>query len=289
MFGGDNGYGYTLDPDGHMVTSFTKYRARRLGSNPVPSQVDWTQHLISTAFDQGPTSSCFGAGEAGSLYGAFSLAGKQLNFIPSQKLIYDVGRLVDRVPDELGNNPPLTDSGVMANQGIRGLAEWGIGPMGPQALDGRFSDVNPPRRPGDDDMGYVACNDEPFLIDLEKADECKIEGPYRIDSMLKTQVVEDLVVSLSNRILVACGIFVDRRTEDWTPAKGPLGRPDFSDPEGGWHWIFFYGYHTLGNGKRVFLWRNSWGNWGRDGNGEGDEDFAAASVDRYAKIVRRVA
>lgn len=287
-YGGRHGYGYSLDPEGHQVTSI-RVGSARLGSDPPPAQVDWSSFLIETAFDQGAMSSCFPHGESGVIYGAFGLAGRPLSFIPSPKSIWDVCRCIDRAPNADGQLPKLTDTGVMANQGIRGLGEWGIVPIGAQALDGRFSDINPARQPGDEDMSYVALDDEPFMIDLETADECRIEGPYRIDSVLKAEIVADTVSCLSNRVLVALAMFVDRKVEDWRPSMGALGRPDFADPEGGWHWVFLYGYRRMTNGRYVFLWRNSWGDWGDHGNGLGDEDFLAATADRYAHMVRRTA
>lgn len=264
---GKFGRGYVPDRAGHRTTSFAHHPAAKAATTP-----DAVDHFAAApgVFDQGQYGSCTGHGTSAGIVAAFDLAGVPMAFVPSPAGIYDLGRCIDRAPL---TGTPLTDSGAEPNQVMRGIAEWGVRPMGP-LVEGRYSDC-----------GAANVNAEPDIAAIE-TDACHLEiGAYAITSVGADRVA-DVRKALAAGLPVCFGVFVDTAFENWNPADGPVTAPDFADPSGGGHWLCALGYTTQADGTTLVRFRNSWGtSWGDGGNGNGDEAWVAAWMNIYVMAV----
>ena len=224
--------------------------------------------------DQGGTSSCTGHACAGAIATTLAARGSPIGFVPSPAGIYTLARAVDRVPGAYGKVPALFDDGAMPSQAWKGINKWGVRPMKAPTPDGRNSDADP-----------RTIDAEPLFSDLLLDAKHLFVGDYRIDSE-GAQRVTDFCLALDAGYAVTAAVYVDSAFEAWT-GPSPLGRPDMTDREGGWHYIYFIGYRTDAAGSRLFRFRNSWGtSWGMDGDGECDEDLVLSSGDAYVASVR---
>ena len=266
--------GHNPDPVGHRMTSFRVCRARLTAATPtLPDSVD-LEPFAPDVLDQNDTSSCVGHASGCSIATTCAAQGRPLGFIPSPKDIYTDGRGIDRVPNPDGSLPPLQDNGCEPNQAMRGIAEVGLAPMAVPSDGGPPSDCRP-----------ATINDEPTLTELERQSPLLAPGEKRIDS-IGAERITDICLALASKTAVAFAAFVDTAFENWTPDKGPIGSPNYNDPNGGGHYLYFIGYRTVvdaaGVKRRIFKVRNSWGKtWGLNGNIEATEDFVAGIDDVY--------
>lgn len=273
------GKGWIKDPDGHMVTSFHQLKAKLvlwglLAATLVPKgSADLTQ-FCPQVMDQGQTSACTGHATACAIATTTNSLKRPISCVPSPCGVYDVGRMIDLTPNPDGSLQALTDGGAMPNSIWRGVTEWGVRPIEAPTSDGRYSDCDP-----------ATINDRPTLDDLTQDSTLELMGQYQITST-GGQFITDLCLALDAGYAIAVGVFVDTAFENWTVGQTPLGAPDTNDPNGGGHYICIIGYTTDESGKRIFKFRNSWGvSWGDQGNGYGDENWAAGIDDAYPACV----
>jgi hypothetical protein len=270
QFGGPGGYGHLPDPPGHLVSGFGLLRAA--GSAQTPTSALLTPPDV---MDQGETSACVGHATSGACQTSFRAAGKPLPFAPSPLGIYLLARCIDRQRNANGTLPALVDGGSMPNQAMRGIAEWGVVPMGGPTPDGRRSDADP-----------AVINREPTLQLLEDGSQLELTGYYRIDSVGAARV-SDLRKALAAGHAVCFAVQVDDTFEGWSGGE-PLGAPDPGRILGA-HYLYAYGYRTSG-GATIVRFRNSWGStWGIDGDGDANEAFVAGMSDIYVMAVERTA
>ena len=226
--------------------------------------------FTTKVFDQGNSGSCEGNATAGAIYCALAAAGSPIPWTPSQDGIYRLGRAIDRVPDEHGNLSPLTDTGAMTSQVIRGIAEWGIRPMGALASDGRYSDVE-----------LATVNDEPSLTEIEADAHHVIIGAYAITSWGK-QKSDDVAACVSAGVPVVLAIAGGSQAFQ-AYSGGVLGT--LNAPLD--HAVFVVGYTTNADGSRVYTVRNSWGqSFGESGNVRISEDCLYQCGDLVAMKAR---
>ena len=224
-----------------------------------PDSVD-LEPFAPPVFDQNTTSSCTGHGTATAIQ--IALAGKSV-FIPSPRGIYAVGRAVSR------RSPidALTDEGAMPDSVVRGISTWGVWPMGPTGA--AYSDVNARN-----------VNVEPSLGELETASRSLVVGAHTIQP-IGDRRVEGARQALAAGYPVCVGVYVDTQFEKWKRGDPPVGTPNFTDPNGGSHWVCVVGYSTVG-GVTIFKVRNSWGvEFGDGGNILGNEDFMRAAYQAF--------
>lgn len=268
------GLGHRFDPLGHQVTKFRVLAAA--GAGETPDEVDLSP-FAPPVLDQGSTSACTMHAIGGAAVTSCAKAGTPLPFFPSPDLGYKLGRCIDRDwPEDQADPPPLVDVGAMPNQVIRACAEWGVAPMGP-FVEGRLSDA-----------AVATINDEPKLGALEVADGVHLPGAYRIDSV-GAQRVLDVRKALAAGFAVCFAFLVDHATDEYRESRGGTDTPlTASDPMTvrGSHYVYAYGYRTE-NGGTIFKFRNSWSKeWGKAGDGEGDEAFVAGWSDIYVMAVK---
>ena len=229
---------------------------------------------LGPQLDQGPTGSCTGHGTSGACTLSANTAGLPLPFVPSPRGAYDVGRCIDRTPDQNGNFPPLEDGGSSSDSVCQGVNQWGIRAMSPPTV------TDPDGTVRVSDCSAANINTEPTLGDLVNDDSVHLPTPYSITST-GAQRVTDVKTALAAHgdgtgYAVGITIYADttgpRSVEEWDPSTGPLDAPNHADQAGGYHWVYIYDYYTDSNGNTVFKWRNSWGTfWGVTGNGLGSE------------------
>jgi hypothetical protein len=269
------GFGYRPDSPYYPKTPFHRLAAKFSGA---PANDVDLRPFAPAVKDQDGTSSCTGHGTSTAISTAFRKSGTPLPFEPSEKGIYDLARCIDRMPKPDGRLPPLTDDGAMPNQVMRGIGEWGIRPRNHQALDGRNSDCEP-----------STINREPTFAELETDAVTILLGCYAIRST-GSQRVSEIKQALSNGLPVCVGAFVDTAFMRWDPKSGPIGAPNWGDPDGGGHWLCALGHSSTYTGKTAFIVRNSWGTgWGSSGDCEVSEDFIANLYDIDVIVPRKAA
>jgi hypothetical protein len=283
VYGGPNGYGHIPDPEDHMRTSVrVLFGLAGIDHTATPPSAS-NRAFGPGVWHQGGPSSCVGHAINGAVYGTLGKAGTPLDAPCSPDWSYKIGRCIDRHPNADGSRPLLVDTGVMPNQAMRGLSEYGIRPMGPRPADGRNSDVDP-----------STVNNEPDLGGVEQGAGFELEGDYEIFPW-DPHFIELVRAAIAAGINVCFSIFCDgegpRSVESWDPTTGPLGAVQtVNDPNGGRHYLYADGYHTLPNGKTIIEWVNSWGTgWGLQGYGEGNEEFMRGWSNVVVMKVRRKA
>lgn len=249
------GRGYRPDPDGHQRTPLRAI-AHRLGAVPQSATLE---QFAPRVMDQGQTGSCTGHATACAVSTALSAAGTPLPFMPSPKGIYTVGRVLGRTSPALN----LTDDGAEPNQVMRGISAFGVGPMGPLASDGRYSDAE-----------LATINDEPTLLELELAARYLVIGEYSVFTP------EDVALAIANRIPVT--VAVEAGTDAFQHYTGGVLEPMGVALD---HYVTLIGYTTTTAGL-VFTMRNSWSeDWGMSGNALVSEDAVRQFGDMVAMKV----
>lgn len=257
---------------------------------------DLTGSVSCAHFDQGQSGSCGGHAPSIWLLVACASAGIALAFAgpPSPRFTYAVARSLTQPGTD-----PLTDSGVEPADPINGYEETGtIGMTVASTPDGRHSDIwtaadiGGPSPPANDALRPTAGEDAVACKDL-------VVGAPVIDpgSPNFTKLV---AAALTKKIPVVATIFVDTPFESWGEATprptSPLGgAPNFSDPNGGGHYIVVLAHKTMPDGTLAFLIWNSWGeDWGVPSDGKPGESgniwvseawLAASCSEAYGGVV----
>ena len=271
------GLGHIPNP-GHRFTSL-RIALARVGRATPPASLD-LRPFLPKVYDQGQTGSCEGhAGSAG-IAGACAKLGRPLSFVPSMGGLYTLARALDRAPNADGSLTALGDVGAEGNQIIRSMQEYGIRPMGPMASDGRFSDCDP-----------STINDEPILGEMESDAVWRMMGAYSILDQTANDVGDAYMQALNAFGPLPTASFVDSAFMNWTPAEGPIGLPDTTDPNGGGHKILCVGYDQQGpGGTRRWIIRNSWSEtWGDAGYFYASDEWLAQTDEREVYDVTRLA
>jgi hypothetical protein len=263
---GVHGYGHIADPVGHKVSGYHLIASVGI----IPNTFSLEQYAPKV-MNQNNSSSCVGHANSGAIVTAFASAGKPLSFVPSPVGIYTLARCIDRVPGSNGLLPKLTDEGSMPNQAVRGLTEWGISPM--KSRTDLYSDADP-----------TTINDEPDLLSLETDSATKIIGYYAITST-GAQRIKDIKNAISSGFPITFATQVDNAFEAYN-GTDPITAPDPSNILGG-HYLYGLAYRTL-NSKTILRFRNSWGNWGQNGDAEADEAFIDGLSDIYVMSIKGV-
>ena len=255
-FGGVNGYGYTKDPNGHMVTG-AHVLLGGANSNPNSASI---RDFVPCIFDQTTTSSCTGQATGGAIDTRMKVKGTVIPLV-SRSGIYKLGRMIDRSPDTNGNLPSLQDDGAMPNQIMRGITEWGV-------ISESVDPFDPNTINNDLDFG-----------ELETASGCELTGYYRID-VTGSRRIDYLKAAIVAGFPVCFGIQVDNVFENYN-GNGVIGAPDPNDILGG-HYLYMVEYTTLSSGLIVITFTNSWNtSWGDAGYGHADENFITGMQDIY--------
>lgn len=239
--------GYKPDPDGYRRTPFHHMKAR-LGVTALPLLVSLLA-FVPAMLDQNRTGSCTGGSTGAACTCDLAANGTPLGFVASPRGIYDNGRAIDRVPNEDGSLPPLTDDGAEPNAVMRGISEWGVRPMKGPTSAGENYDCEP-----------ANVNDEPALGELEEEATRLLLGEYGITSTGKQRVV-DMQTALAGKKPICCAIAGGSDTFQGYSGgvMGPIGTA--LD-----HYVWLYGYEVLPDGSVVFFGRNQWGtSWGEQG------------------------
>lgn len=157
---------------------------------------------------------------------------------PSRLFLYLAERMIENSIDE--------DAGAMISDGVQALSHGSYGvcdeSMWPYIIE-RFAEM-PPR--------------EAFL----DAQKHHITGAYRL-----TGNINEILQTLASGtpIVVGFQVFNSMMTDEVRDTGVvPMPRPEFGDVEIGGHAILVTGYDLR---SRLFKFRNSWGEWGQQGNG----------------------
>ncbi len=259
--------GCSLDKGKHRYTPLAIAVARGLIKvASVPTNVD-NQKFAPPIMDQGQVGSCEGHSSSGATYLSCAGSGAALPWVPSQVGLYNPALALDRGDPNAG---ALQDLGTETNTILRVVHEFGIRAMGAH-VEGRFSDC---------DMTNALA--EPNLADLESDSLNVLIGAYQITSS-GTQKLTDVKAVVASGLAVRIDSFVDMAFEDWSAGDAPFGVPDYNDPEGGGHALYIVGYQ----GDNCVV-RNSWGDWGDNGNIIVSPAFVE-QADCFAWTVKRAA
>jgi len=248
------GKGYIKDPP-HRRTQ--KLSHELVGTAPANPPQGTLERFEVKTFDQGQTGSCCGHGTAAALaVSSNASTGAKIGFVPSPRTIYAVLRTVEKQKP----TDPLTDSGAMPSDIGPTAQAFGVRPMQGPTPDGRNSDIW-----SDADLQGVAhpppanVNTEESLGDLLVAGTKLVLGIYRIDET-QASYKEQIKAAVCAGYAVGAGVFADSAFESWSPTKQPEGLKtvDFSDPDGGGHWICLDAYKTNPDGSVTFSGPNSW-------------------------------
>jgi hypothetical protein len=193
-------------------------------------------------------SACTGFSNAGAIKTTLGQSpATAIDTIPSPLELYTLGRATGR-----GGPPPpaITDTGADPADVISGLSKYGVSGM-PSTSTGDCTSAN--------------INAEPTLGLLEAASLFRLQGAYALDPT-SAEFVQAARQALCLGYAINFAVFVDTAFENWTPAAGPVGAPDTSDPNGGGHDLYCDGYTTAADGTTLFRCVNSWGTgWGDGG------------------------
>ena len=274
-FGGVHGYGHVKDTRPHTrkpVSHLLFGVERKITIAETPKSVDLRPYGAAV-MDQGQSSTCYAHAPSAGLYGTAMGQGIQLApwfpvSVPSQKGIADAVRMLARAkklpPGYKGELPPFVDEGAMPADVVEAIGTIGIRARRPLVPDDRNSDVDP-----------ATINDEAGeLDDLKEERQTILTAEHFLDETASDYEAQ-LRATLAAKIWVCSGIFCDTRgarsVEEWDPLTGPLGEPDYADPDGGGHYIVICGYDTMLDGTTEWLWQNSWSwRWGLKGFGKGN-------------------
>lgn len=280
-FGGPSGYGHVQDPSDHgrhPVTALLGARGR-IAMSDTPTSAD-LRPFEAPRMDQSITSACTAHAVSN---GLFTVSGAQrlgiVPWVPSQAGIYGATRILARAAARAKGDAsafaPLLDTGAMPLDVARAISTIGVRPRAILDPDDRGSDIDP---------GTI--NDEPRFGELEAEAKTLILGEYFLDETAPDFVAQ-FRATLAAGFPVCVGIFADTAFENWDPSKGPLGAPNYGDPQGGGHYILATYYRTNADGSTVIGGPNSWGRaWGIDGRWEGNGAFLANTNNLIALTCR---
>jgi hypothetical protein len=258
--------GYRPDPPHRR----TQRDARNLLGSFVAAPDRDLSSFEAPIFQQLGYSACFGHGTAQGIVVAMGAAGTPLGFVPSPLGIYTVTRCIDR-GSAVG--VPLTDSGSIPSDGMQGISQWGVRPIGA---------LNPS---GNTDCTDALINREPALGELERDAVSLIVGEYRLD-----ETSSDLVPTarglIAKGVPIGIGCYVGPEFEGWNSAAA-FAPVNVGDPN---HWMLVVASRTEADGSTSFKICNSWGAWCQQGHIWVASSFLAApnTSDLYAFTVRQV-
>lgn len=207
------------------------FAAHPLSRAAILDSVDLVR-FTAPLMDQGPYGSCTGHATSDAIFTSFGAAGTPLDWVPSQRGIYGLGRAVTR--SRQGFDPlthRLADEGAYPSDVMEGISMWGIRPMGERASENgvtRFSDCG------------SNVNDEASGLELEE-DALHLIEEHAVYS------ATDVMIANSSGFAVPTGFFVDMAFEQWSPGDGFVGAPkNPRDPLGGGHYVDTVGYTRAG-------------------------------------------
>lgn len=265
----NRGYGYLQDPSSAPRRMFRPASPRQVAG--LPEKATLAEYLPDV-FDQGSTGTCGPHAKIGALLTAGRAQGLPLPFVPSPSDLYRLTLSLDRKRDAWGRLPPLQDTGsepLKLEQAVKG---WGITPIGELAPDGRYSDCTP-----------ESILVEPDLDLVERSACYLLAGDYAIDTVGDT-LLQDVKFALATDHPVTVGFWADTAFARFQPSSPPLESQDLSDPDGGWHYVYLYGYDG-----DTLLGRNSWGiEWGDLGNFRAGPAWLRRCVGLYAHRIVEV-
>jgi hypothetical protein len=247
-------------------------------------------------YNQGQTGSCTGHAGAQGTATARAASGLALPFRPSPKRIYAPVRALERVANDDGTLPALTDSGGQIADICTVVSQIGVCPMAPsQSPDGRISDVwsvadTGGTGPDEGGNAQTDVNEEPEVIDLAAGSGALIVGEYGLDpssSSLGPTIQQALYTTKAPLVI---GVVVGSEVQDFTASSAPVGPTPAGDPEAGGHAIVVDGYVLMPDGSTAYNVHNSWGaSYGLGGGFLATLAFLQSCSDMYAWTVRKAA
>jgi hypothetical protein len=230
--------------------------------------------------DQGQTGTCHAHSLCGAVYCALAsaAAGAPPPFVGSPRqlagCVYsDVRAAATPVGQPV---PSLLDTGADLQDDATALAGWGLAPIQAPTSDGRYSDVenDPPNN----------VFPEPDPTQLQKV--MQVTGEYSIP--VNSAAPNLVALCIDGGVPVQVGFFCDSAFENLTAGQVATV-PNQSDPNGGGHACYLYGYRTASDGSFEFLLRNSWGNWCQNGDCWVSTAWLLAAWELFPVAVKAVA
>ncbi len=262
-----------FDAHGHPLRAQQRFESR-VQEGDLPKESSLLSH-VPLRMNQNVTGSCTWHAAACAIVTALSSAGTPLGWVPSQLDGYAGTRALSRAHDTpVGHAlPPLTDDGAEPIEVMRWAASHGV-------TEQRL--VTSEQILNRSDCTAANINLEPDFNEVRKARQHLTVGE-RLVGPGRTAPTDVARVIAVERRPVTIASFVDMAFEQWMPSDGPIGVPDYADPEGGGHYIVIHSYLTDPHWGRLFVIRNSWDGWG-DSNGDAlvTEAWVRQASDIYA-------
>lgn len=233
-------------------------KAHRLGANLHP--------LIATALaagikgagmlaiwgvlNQGGSQTCAEHSDVGAVWATLTAQGKAPAFIGSPRTLASCvyGDLRAAATPAGQTLPLLTDGGCDLQDTATALAKWGLAPMQAPTSDGRNSDVE------NDPSDNTFPEPDPQRVVLAGQDLCPGEYSVPVDQ----DAARTVAACIDAGIAVHVGGFIDTAYENLTASQVAQPAND-TDPNGGGHAQYVYGYRTAADGSLEFRVANSWG------------------------------
>jgi hypothetical protein len=230
-----------------------------------------------TLTNQGGSGTCHAHSRCGACDCALKSAGVAPPFFGSPRQLagctYSDVRAAGLVPGQ--KVPKLQDTGADLQDVETAILGWGLAPIQAPTSDGRYSDVE--NDPADNSFP------EPDPTQLQKA--FQVTGEYSIP--VNADAPRLVALCIDSKIPVQVGFFCDSTFENLKPTD-VAGVPNQSDPNGGGHAVYLYGYRTNAAGKFEFRLRNSWGNWCDGGDCWVSEEWLLAAWELFPCADRMV-
>jgi Papain family cysteine protease len=222
---------------------------RGLGTAALPLQTNNRQWLAKSAggpgiLDQHDTGSCEGHAHASGITLRFAIQQKPIPLV-SPVGVYDVARMISRLPNADGSLPPLSDDGTEPGLVMQGLSEWG-------AVSAATW--------GDYPASSSTINDEPTPQEMMLAADFKLAGAYFLTAS-GDQYLIDLMTALAAGYPVSGAIAASGNAfQGYT--GGVLGPLD-DDVDHATLWVD-YSWDGSNLSSLVVIGANSWGDfqWG---------------------------